>query len=330
MPQVASVKMCEAFHSLRGEFMLDQLRAMGVFACVVEKSSFSGAARELGITTSAVSQQVRSLENEMEVTLLHRSTRRLSLTEVGQAFFHSCQEMLAAAERGKIRINELRDDLVGDLRISTTPELGAAHVAPALSHWMSAHRGLKIQFEADNNDVDLVQERIDIAIKMHASIEESNHLSSTVLAKVDQVLVASPSYLNQNMPISRPEDLVNHELIPVNSMKEYQRFSFHHGSSGENVKLEMTNRIETNNVFVAKSLCQSGHGIARLLYLDVQKDLMNGTLVEVLPEWRLPVFVLSATTLKRDLQPMKIQRCIDALKHYFSQLPGGRVYQEAS
>ncbi len=100
-------------HESRENFMLDQLRAMGVFACVVEKSSFSGAARELGITTSAVSQQIRSLEQEMEVVLLHRSTRKLNLTEAGQAFFHSCQEMLAAAERGKIRINELRDDLVG-------------------------------------------------------------------------------------------------------------------------------------------------------------------------------------------------------------------------
>jgi len=310
--------------------MLDQLRAMGVFACVVEKSSFSGAARELGITTSAVSQQVRSLEQDMEVTLLHRSTRRLSLTEVGQAFFHSCQEMLAAAERGKIRINELRDDLVGDLRISTTPELGAAHVAPALSHWMSAHRGLKVHFEADNKAVDLIEEKIDIAIRMCAKVEESSQLNSMVLAKVDQVLVASPSYLNQTMPISRPEDLINHDLIPINSMKNYQHLSFQHAATKEAVFLEMSNRIETNNVFVAKSLCQNGHGIARLLYLDVQKDLMSGALVEVLPEWRLPAFLLTAMTLKRELQPMKVQRCLDALKQYFSQLPGGRVYQEAS
>lgn len=310
--------------------MLDQLRAMGVFACVVEKSSFSGAARELGITTSAVSQQVRSLENEMEVTLLHRSTRRLSLTEVGQAFFHSCQEMLAAAERGKIRINELRDDLVGDLRISTTPELGATHVVPALSHWMSAHRGLNVFFETDNKYVDIVQEKIDIAIRMQAKVEDSNLLNPTVLAHVDQVLVASPSYLNQSMPISRPEDLLNHELIPINSMKDYQHLSFEHGVTKEAVSLEMNHRLETNNVFVAKSLCQKGHGIARLLYLDVQKDLINGSLVEVLPAWKLPTFFLTAMTLKRELQPMKTQRCLEALKQYFSQLPGGRVYQEAS
>ena len=310
--------------------MLDQLRSMGVFACVVEKSSFSGAARDLGITTSAVSQQIRSLEQEMEVTLLHRSTRRLSLTEAGQAFFHSCQEMLAAAERGKIRINELRDDLVGDLRIATTPELGATHLVPALSHWISAHRGLTVHFEAENQFIDLIQERIDIAIRMCSKVEESSNLSFTPLARVDQVLVASPSYLNQNSPISRPEDLLSHDLIPINILKNQQSFSFEHGGTGELVNLDMKHRLQTNNVIVAKSLCQNGHGIARILYLDVQKELMNGTLVEVLPEWKLPTFVLNAMTLKREQQPMKIHRCIDALKQYFLQLPGGRIFQEAS
>lgn len=310
--------------------MLDQLRSMGVFACVVEKSSFSGAARDLGITTSAVSQQIRSLEQEMEVTLLHRSTRRLSLTEAGQAFFHSCQEMLAAAERGKIRINELRDDLVGDLRIATTPELGATHLIPALSHWVSAHRGLTVHFEAENQFIDLIQERIDIAIRMCSKIEESNNLSYVPLARVDQVLVASPSYLNQNAPISRPEDLLNHDLIPVNNMKNNQHFAFQHSSTSEVANVEMKHRLQTNNVFIAKSLCQNGHGIARLLYLDVQKELMNGTLVEVLPEWKLPAYTLHASMLKREQQPMKIHRCLDTLKQYFGQLPCGRIFQEAS
>jgi DNA-binding transcriptional LysR family regulator len=247
--------------------MLDQLRAMGVFACVVEKNSFSGAARDLGITTSAVSQQIRSLEQEMEVTLLHRSTRKLSLTEAGQAFFHSCQEMLAAAERGKIRINELRDDLIGDLRIATTPELAANHVIPALSHWMSAHRGLAVHIEADNQYIDLIDGRIDIALRMSSKIEDSN-LHIVPLARVEQVLVASPSYLNQSAPISRPEDLKNHDLIPINVMKNYQSFSFKHGITNEIVSLDMRSRLTSNNVLVAKALCQQGHGIARILYLD--------------------------------------------------------------
>ena len=113
-------------------------------------------------------------------------------------------------------------------------------------------------------------------------------------------------------------------------MKNSQHFSFQHGATGEVVYLEMKNRVQTNNVFVAKSLCQNGHGIARMLYLDAQKELINGTLVEVLPEWKLPVFTLNAMMLKREQQPMKIHRCLDALKQYFCQLPGGRIYQEAS
>ncbi|OJU82372.1 MAG: LysR family transcriptional regulator [Acinetobacter sp. 39-4] len=306
--------------------MLDQLRAMGVFACVVEKSSFSGAARELGITTSAVSQQIRSLEHEMDVTLLHRSTRKLSLTEAGQAFFLSCKEMLAAAERGKIRINELRDDLVGDLRIATTPELGALHVIPALSHWMSAHKGLAIHFEADHRYIDLIEERIDIAIRMSLRVDD-HQLTAVPLARVDQVLVASPSYLNQASPITRPEDLRNHELLPVTLMQNYQHFAFRHGLSGEIVNVDMKTRLGTNNVFVAKSLCQQGHGIARILYMDIQKELINGSLVEVLPDWQLPAYTLHALTSKREQYPMKVHRCIDALKQYFAQLPGGRSLQ---
>ncbi|MGI3285368.1 LysR family transcriptional regulator, partial [Acinetobacter baumannii] len=305
---------------------LDQLRAMGVFACVVEKSSFSGAARELGITTSAVSQQIRSLENEMDVILLHRSTRKLSLTEAGQAFFSSCQEMLAAAERGKIRINELRDDLIGDLRIATTPDLAVQHIIPALSHWMSAHRGLSVHFEVGHRYIDLIEERIDIAVRMSSTaVEESD--SVIPMAFVDQILVASPSYLNQTSPILHPNDLNNHELLSINAMNDSRSFNFQHAKTGEKLNIEMASRLQSNNLQVAKALCQQGHGIARILYLDAQKELKNGSLIEILPDWKLPAFTLYAEIAKHDQQPMKIQRCVEALKQYFSQLAGGRAMQ---
>ncbi|EHU1489298.1 LysR family transcriptional regulator [Acinetobacter baumannii] len=306
--------------------MLDQLRAMGVFACVVEKSSFSGAARELGITTSAVSQQIRSLENEMDVILLHRSTRKLSLTEAGQAFFSSCQEMLAAAERGKIRINELRDDLIGDLRIATTPDLAVQHIIPALSHWMSAHRGLSVHFEVGHRYIDLIEERIDIAVRMSSTaVEESD--SVIPMAFVDQILVASPSYLNQTSPILHPNDLNNHELLSINAMNDSRSFNFQHAKTGEKLNIEMASRLQSNNLQVAKALCQQGHGIARILYLDAQKELKNGSLIEILPDWKLPAFTLYAEIAKHDQQLMKIQRCVEALKQYFSQLAGGRAMQ---
>ncbi|XID75944.1 LysR family transcriptional regulator [Alkanindiges sp. WGS2144] len=306
--------------------MLDNLRSMAVFACVVERGSFSGAARDLGITTSAVSQQVRALEEEMDVLLLHRSTRKLSLTEAGQAFFHSCQEMVAAAERGRIRISELRDDLVGDLRIATTPELGAMHVVPALSCWLAAHPGLTVHFEAENRYIDLIDERIDIAIRMSPALADSS-LIARPMARVDQILCASPTYLRQFPAMQAPEDLAQLDLLPIDLIQNVQDIHLTNVSTGEKKFVHMPARIHSNNVFVNKALCLAGHGVSRILYVDVQKELARGDLVEVLPQWKLADYILYAVTLKREQQPTKIYRCLEALTQYFSQLPGGRAIE---
>ena len=144
--------------------MLDNLEAWQFCKCCTSYASFSGAAKELGITTSAVSQQIRSLENDMGVVLLHRSTRKLSLTEAGTSFMR-VQRCGCGSRTSRIRVNQLRDELAGNLRIATTPELGVNHILPALSTWISAHDDLTIHFEADNQYVDLIEERIDIALR---------------------------------------------------------------------------------------------------------------------------------------------------------------------
>lgn len=303
--------------------MLENLRAMGVYACVVERGSFSGAAKDLGITTSAVSQQIRSLEQELNVTLLHRSTRKISMTEAGQAFFQSCQEMMAAAERGKIRISELQDNLIGELRLATSPELASLHVVPALSRWMMAHETLKVNILASEQYLNLIEERIDVAIRMSQHISD-DEFEVYPMARVQQILVASPSYLNQRPAIEHPNDLLAHQLLPVDLMKNFSKLKFSNEKTGENVELEVPVNVRTNNVFVMKTLCHEGHGIGRILHLDAQQELKHGEFVEVLPDWKLPEYTLYAVTLKREQQPAKVLRCNEALKCYFSQLPGGR------
>lgn len=304
--------------------MLDNLRAMGVFACVVESKSFSGAAKQLGITTSAVSQQIRTLEQELNVTLLHRSTRKISLTEAGTAFFQSCQDMLAAAERGKIRISELQDHLIGDLRIATTPELSALHVVPALSTWFTVHHNLKLFIDAANQYVDLMDNQIDIAIRMSPQIEQRDEYDIMRLARVEQVLVATPSYINQFSPIEHPHHLLEHQLVAINTLRDFDQLQLTHRQDGNVLSLKLNHRMTTNNVFVLKSLCQHGQGIARILYPDVQKEIKQGELVEILPQWKMPEFVLYAIVLKREQQPVKITRCLEVLRNYFAQFPGGR------
>ena len=296
--------------------MLDNLRGMAVFASVVEHGSFSGSARELGITTSAVSQQIRSLENELGVVLLHRSTRKLSLTEAGESFYESAKDVVSAAEQGRIKVNQLRDELAGSLRIATTPELGVHHILPALSTWMEAHDDLSITYLADNRYVDMIDERIDIAVRMSPSIDNSA-LSSHPLSDVRQLLVASPQYLRQHKKIESPKDLADHQLICIDIMQDASYVELSKTETSKKTRIKMDSRIHTNNVFMALTLAKEGHGIIRIMEMDVKRELENGNLVEVLTGYQLPSFVLYAVTLNREQQPAKITRCLEVLKKYF-------------
>lgn len=296
--------------------MLDNLRGMAVFASVVGHGSFSGSARELGITTSAVSQQIRSLENELGVVLLHRSTRKLSLTEAGESFYEAAKDVVSAAEQGRIKVNQLRDELAGSLRVATTPELGVNHILPALSTWMAAHDDLSITYLADNHYIDMIDERIDIAIRMSPTINDSN-LSSHPLTDVRQLLVASPQYLRQNTKLQTPKDLADHQLICIEIMKDANQIDLIQTETGKKTRTKMHSRIYTNNVFMATTLAKEGHGLVRMMEMDIKKELESGELVEVLTGYQLPSFVLYAVTLNRDQQPAKITRCLEVLKKYF-------------
>jgi len=299
--------------------MLDSLRSMAIFVSVVDKGSFSGAARELGITTSAVSQQIRILENEVGTVLLHRSTRKLSLTEAGSVFYQSCHEMVQAAKKGRVRINELRNELVGDLRIATTPELGLNHILPALSDWLQAHPGLKVHFEADNRYIDLIEERIDIAVRLSPGLADSS-LIARPMAQTRLVLLASPEYIENHPPINTPADLEQHESIGLTLAKNPLERHFRHRVTGEEATVRMPSRIQTNNVFLMRSLVAKGHGIGALLSVDLPHNHVEGVLVEVLPDWELqPNYTLYAITLRRE-QPLKVVRCIETLQQYFSQI----------
>ncbi|CAN6960552.1 MULTISPECIES: LysR family transcriptional regulator [Psychrobacter] len=296
--------------------MLDNLRGMAVFASVVGHGSFSGSARELGITTSAVSQQIRSLENELGVVLLHRSTRKLSLTEAGESFYEAAKDVVSAAEQGRIKVNQLRDELAGSLRVATTPELGVNHILPALSTWMAAHDDLSITYLADNHYIDMIDERIDIAIRMSPTINDSN-LSSHPLTDVRQMLVASPQYLRQHVKLKTPKDLAEHQLICIEIMKDANQVDMIQTETGKKSRIKMNSRIYTNNVFMATTLAKEGHGLVRMMEMDIKKELESGELVEVLTGYQLPSFVLYAVTLNRDQQPAKITRCLEVLKKYF-------------
>lgn len=307
--------------------MLDNLRAMGVFSCVVEEKSFNGAAKKLGITTSAVSQQIRSLENDLKICLLHRSTRKVALTEAGQLFFQSCQEMLAAAERGKIRLDEIQNDLIGPINIATTPTLGVLHVIPALSRWTQANESLELNINADhNNNVPDLNHNLDIVIQLEASNIDLDKYDIHPLVTTKQMIVASPTYLNKHgIDLKHPQDLEKYDSISSKVFDEINSDYYFISPKGNSKTPppNMKSRVTTNNIFIMKTLCIAGHGFSRILALNIQEELKTGELVQVLPEWQLPDYTFYAITRKNDLLPIKVKRCLELLKTYFAKFPHG-------
>lgn len=289
--------------------MLDNLRGMAVFAAVVNSGSFSGAAKDLGITTSAVSQQIRALETDFGVMLLHRSTRKLSLTEAGEQLYTSAQEIVRAAESGRATVSQLREDLAGSLRLATTPELARNYIFPALSDWLLPHGDLSLSLIThDGKGIDMIDERVDISINfapktMHAGVP---------LARTPQLLLASPKYFAKYGKPSSPKDLTSHKIIAQDD-KDGATLEI------DKIKIKMAHKYSTNNVAVALALAEQGYGLVQVSKMEAKAHLDSGALVSVLDAY-FPEMRLYAVMKSRRQQPAKVWRCLEVLTAYFERI----------
>ena len=145
---------------------MDQLDAMAVFARVVEAESFSGAARALGLSKSAVSKQVSRLENRLGLRLLNRTTRRLSLTEGGATFYQGCQRVVAEAEAAEQAVTHLASAPRGRLRVNAPMSFGTMHLGPAMADFMAMHPKLRLELHLNDRIVDIIEEGYDLAIRI--------------------------------------------------------------------------------------------------------------------------------------------------------------------
>lgn len=296
---------------------MDRLKRMAIFARVVEARSMNAAARELGMTASAVSQQVRRLEEEIGVVLLHRSTRRLTLTEAGSLFYEDCAAMVAAARRAEQRLAELRDAPVGELRIAVPIGFAALHLPPALGPLLAAHPQLGLRVIAGDERIDLIESRIDLAIRIGQLADSS--LVARHLAQWEEVFCAAPAYLERAGTPTTPDDLANHQCLLLAPLGEPQVAELT-GPHGEKARVRLTGRIVSNSNQTLRQLVYAGLGISRQLRSGVAEDLAAGRLVRVLPGWTMPSLGVWAVTPHRDNQPAKVRHAIEALRRYLQSL----------
>lgn len=289
---------------------------MAIFAKVIDCGAFSRAAKELSMTTSAVSQHIRQLENTLKIQLIHRSTRALSLTEAGAIFYKDCRQMVEAAKRGEQRLAALRSELVGDFRIATSTEFAIYYLVPALKNFLDAHPLITLWLEINDAKEDLIAQRIDLSIRGGKMVDSS--FVSTRILHCREVLCASPDYCEKyGMPVSL-SDLTYHQWVIFTPLGNPQRIKLI-SPVGEVHHINITGRIFTDNAMVIKSLALSGRGVTRNLFVNVEKELNNGELVEILPGWRLPGIYGYALIPRRENQPLKVRVFLEYMKTYLER-----------
>ncbi len=298
---------------------MDDLKRMAVFASVVQHGSMSGAARALGLSTSAVSQQVRQLERDGGVTLLHRSTRKLVLTEAGQRYHALCAAMWTAAEQARAELAASRAEPSGELRLSA-PVGFARHIAPALGPLLAEHPALHLRLLVDDAFIDLINQRIDLAIRF-GRLTDSNWVAQR-LGRMQWWLCAAPAWVTQHGGLpTHPDALLTQGWLG---------FDREHGSLEVEVRnpqeetrtLRVATRIASNNQLSIQQMCEAGLGPALLGSMDVQEALQAGRLQRLLPDWDFGALELWAVTPQRDAQPAKVRLAITALGQYLRSLPG--------
>jgi DNA-binding transcriptional LysR family regulator len=314
-------------NTLKRGWKMDDLKPYAVFAETVAAGSMSAAARRLGMSPSAVSQTIRALELQAGVTLLHRSTRKLALTEAGERCYPHCLRLLEAARAAVDSLTQARDAPTGELRVAA-PVGFAAHIAPALAPLLVQSPLLRLRLLVDDAMIDLIDARIDIAIRV-GRLADSNW-SARRLCEFEMILCAAPAYIERHGAPASPDELARHHWLSseretvaaphVDTAPAALSLDLH-GASGARQRVHVDARIATNNHLALQQMCEGGLGVARLSYADALPSLARGALVRLLPQWRFAPLPVTAITQRRDGEPAKVRFGIEALKRYFALLP---------
>lgn len=293
---------------------MDRFLEMQTFNAVVDAGSFVKAADALDMSKAAVSRYVVDMETRLGVRLLHRTTRRLSLTDEGQVFYARSKELLAELQEAEEEITSRRDAASGLLRINAPVTFGILHLAPLWGAFKAQHPKVTLDVTLADRLVDLVEEGYDVAIRI-ATLESST-LVSKRLATTRMVLCASPTYLQQHGTPTSPADLVRHSVIAYSHWATKDEWRFN-GAEGP-VSVKTTPCIHTNSGDTCRAAALSHQGVILQPTFLVGKDLADGTLVELMPEYRSIELGIYAVYPTRKHVSAKVRALIEFLAAHFS------------
>ncbi|MGB7171229.1 MAG: LysR family transcriptional regulator [Acidobacteriaceae bacterium] len=262
---------------------MDRLREMQVFVRVVEAGSFSAAARDLKLGQPAISKMIAALEDRLSVRLLVRSTRQLSPTEAGTAFYERALRAIAEANEADAAAQGVGAGLEGRLRICAPVTFARLHLVPKLGAFLNVHPKLRLELVMDDRMIDLVAENIDAALRLGVLTDSS--LKARRLAQAERYVVATPTYWAQRGIPSIPADLLEHDGIIYGQISGGQEWHFRRGTSETSIRLRA--RLTLSAAEGVREAVLAGQGFAITSRWMFAPELASGAIVSVLKEWAL-------------------------------------------
>jgi len=252
-----------------------------LFATIVSEGSLSAAARAMRISPAMVSKRLAQLEDRLAARLIHRTTRRLSLTSAGEQFHADVIEILHSIERAEHRVAGMDKEPRGPLRVTVPTSFGRMHIAPHLCRFLDTYPKVELSFDLTDEVVDLLAERIDVALRITTVLPSG--FQAFRLADNHRVLCASPGYLARHGTPASIEDLLHHRLLAANG-----QLPWHLAHQSKRRLIDGPSHVSTNSSEVVRELALSGAGIALRSLWDVDGPLRSGQLTPILPEWHSP------------------------------------------
>lgn len=291
---------------------MQDLNDMLFFAEVVDSGGFAAAGRNLGVPKSRLSRRVADLEARLGVRLLQRTTRKLSLTEAGEIYHRHCVAMREQAEAADEAVALVQTEPRGTVRITCPVTLAQTTIGPILPRFLAAHPQVRVEMQVTNRVIDLVQEGVDVALRVRSSLDDSGTLVIKNLGPTLGALVASPQLLQRFGTPAGPEDLRNLPTVAMSAADGRSSWRLV-GPAGEEFELQHRPVCTADDLQTLKFAVEQGTGMCSLPDYLCSEELRRGTLVPVLPGWAPPAAkVLAVFPSRRGMVPA-VRRFLDFL-----------------
>jgi DNA-binding transcriptional LysR family regulator len=292
--------------------------AWALFAAVAEAGSFAGAARARGLSVPTVSRAVARLEARLGAALFHRTSRRLSLSALGQDALGEAQALVAAAQAMEERLGEATSTPAGTIRLAAPLEFGRAHIAPLLPEFLAAHPQVAIELSLDDARIDIVASGHDLVLRIGQLADSS--LIARRLCGVERIPVASPAYLARAGTPRHPADLARHQCLVYTNAPQPDVWQFA-GLEGQSYSVTVSGPLRANSGGALNPAAIAGAGIALQPDFLAADALASGQLVALLPGWRPPPLGLYLITPPSPLRPLRVRLLMDHLAERLRRPP---------